>query len=40
MREKYKWFSKKDPRLKALEKIKKEEKKQLDLVDQMLKNLI
>ena len=26
--------------LKALEKIKKEEKKQLDLADQMLKNLI
>jgi hypothetical protein len=40
VRKKYKWFSKKDPMLKALEKIKKEEKKQLDLADQMLKNLI
>lgn len=40
MRKKYKWFSKKDARLKALEKIKKEEKKQIDLANQLLKNLI
>jgi len=30
---------KKDPRLKALEKIKKEEKKENDLVDKKLSNL-
>lgn len=40
VRKKFKWFSKKDPMLKALEKNKKEEKKQIDLFDQMLKSLI
>lgn len=37
---KFKWFSKKHPWLKALEKQKKEEKKLVDLAEKQMKNLI